>query len=50
MTKSHNGGAITVACDFIDPNDSRYLNATSNFANGTQVDQTLFISDYLTND
>lgn len=30
VTKSHNGGAITVACDYIDPEDTRYLGSTSN--------------------
>ena len=35
VTKSHNGGAVTVACDWIDPKDNRYLAATSNFATAT---------------
>lgn len=49
MTKSHNGGAITVACDYVDPADTRYLGATSNVDTAT-ANRTMQISYYLTNE
>jgi hypothetical protein len=35
VMKSHNGGAITLACDYVDADDPQYLGATSNVDTAT---------------
>ncbi len=45
VTKSHNGGAITLACDFIDARDVERLASLSEFVGGSSKTTQLLIQD-----
>jgi hypothetical protein len=47
VTKSHNGGAITLACDHVNAKDTRYIGRTSEVA-VSEANRTMQISYYLT--